>query len=197
MSEDGMKCILSEKIHCLNEKVRLIELKVEGIAVVRESTGNSSTSHLYESLGSDVPMFWPPEENSATSHSVRSFSGDELWLEAHNERSAYNLRTRFFPGEAVSESPWIMLLELFAARLEGRSMQVSSVAACAPCAPTTGLRYAMVLVDLGLVNREQDMADARRKWLSLSEKGAKAMEQYIARKAILKRTSRPDRTRQR
>lgn len=93
---------------------------------------------------------------------------------------ARRLRDRFF-GDGLFEDPaWDMLLDLFAARLEGVRVSVSSLCIAAAVAPTTALRWIGKLTAARLLERAADPADRRRAFVALSEEAAIAMERYLA-----------------
>ncbi|MEH3046472.1 winged helix DNA-binding protein [Sphingomonas adhaesiva] len=93
---------------------------------------------------------------------------------------ARRLRDRFF-GDGLFEDPaWDILLDLFAARLEGARVSVSSLCIAAAVAPTTALRWIGKLTAARLLERAPDPADRRRAFVALSEEAAIAMERYLA-----------------
>ena len=98
-------------------------------------------------------------------------------------------RSRFFGqfiGEGLFEDPaWDMLLDLFAAELEGNRVSVSSLCIAAGVAPTTALRWIARMTDMGLFVRHPDPVDRRRAFMTLSPRASEAMRAYLvaARKA--------------
>ncbi|MEH3037877.1 MAG: winged helix DNA-binding protein [Sphingomonas adhaesiva] len=93
---------------------------------------------------------------------------------------ARRLRDRFF-GAALFEDPaWDMLLDLFAARLEGTRVSVSSLCIASAVAPTTALRWIAKLTAARLLERRPDPDDRRRAFIALSDEAAIAMERYVA-----------------
>lgn len=88
---------------------------------------------------------------------------------------ARRLRDQFF-GTGLFEDPaWDMLLDLFAADLEGAQVSVSSLCIAAAVAPTTALRWIGRLTEAGLFERLPDPADRRRAFLTLSPRARQAM----------------------
>jgi hypothetical protein len=88
---------------------------------------------------------------------------------------ARRLRNRFFPDDLFADPAWDMLLDLSAARLEGRKVSVSSLCIAADVPTTTGLRWIKTLVDRGLFERHSDPSDARRAFIALSPPTAETM----------------------
>ena len=96
---------------------------------------------------------------------------------------ARRLRGQFF-GQGLFEDPaWDMLLDLFAAELEGGRVSVSSLCIAANVAPTTALRWITRLTEVGLFQRQDDPRDGRRAFIGLSAQGSAAMRGYWARAA--------------
>ena len=90
------------------------------------------------------------------------------------------LRTTFF-GDGLFEDPaWDMLLDLYAAELEGGRVSVSSLCIAANVAPTTALRWIGRLAEVGLFERRPDPLDRRRAFIALSARGTAAMLGYLA-----------------
>ncbi|NIJ07832.1 DNA-binding MarR family transcriptional regulator [Sphingomonas vulcanisoli] len=90
------------------------------------------------------------------------------------------LRERFFAAEIFADPAWDMLLDLYAARLEGAQVAVSSLCIAAHVPPTTALRWIRALTDQGLFLRLADPADRRRMFVALSEGAAERMAAYLA-----------------
>ncbi|KAK0360107.1 hypothetical protein LTR94_028604, partial [Friedmanniomyces endolithicus] len=75
---------------------------------------------------------------------------------------------------------WDMLLDLFAAALEGTQVSVSSLCIAAAVAPTTALRWIGKLTAADLLHRHPDPQDRRRAFVSLSPAARDAMYRYVA-----------------
>ena len=73
-----------------------------------------------------------------------------------------------------------MLLDLSAARLERRSVSVSSLCIAAAVPTTTALRWIRNLCDVGMFERTTDPDDLRRGIISLSDATAERMLAYLA-----------------
>ncbi|MEH3121889.1 MAG: winged helix DNA-binding protein [Sphingomonas phyllosphaerae] len=93
---------------------------------------------------------------------------------------ARRLRDRFF-GEGLFEDPaWDMLLDLFAAQLEGARVSVSSLCIAAAVAPTTALRWIGKLTAARLLDRAPDPEDRRRAFVALTDEARDSMHRYVA-----------------
>ncbi len=93
---------------------------------------------------------------------------------------ARRLRDRFFGAGLFEDPAWDMLLDLFAARLEGGRVSVSSLCIAAAVAPTTALRWIGKLTAVRLLDRAPDPDDRRRAFVALTQEAADAMHRYLA-----------------
>lgn len=91
---------------------------------------------------------------------------------------ARRMRDQFLPGDLFADPAWDMLLDLFAARLEGSSVSVSSLCIAAAVPPTTALRWITTLTDAGLLMRREDPSDRRRAFIVLTARGVAGMQGY-------------------
>jgi hypothetical protein len=92
---------------------------------------------------------------------------------------ARRLRDQHFAPELFADPAWDMLLDLYAARLEGRRVSVSSLCIAAAVPPTTALRWIGTMHDAALFGREADPTDKRRAHITLTEQAAAAMRHYF------------------
>jgi hypothetical protein len=88
---------------------------------------------------------------------------------------ARRLRGKFFPEDLFADPAWDMLLDLAAARLEGRKVSVSSLCIAANVPTTTGLRWIKTLVDRQMFERHSDPSDARRAFIALTPATAETL----------------------
>ena len=86
------------------------------------------------------------------------------------------LREKFFAPGLFADPAWDILLDLAAARLERKSVSVSSLCIAASVPTTTALRTIKMMVDAGLLVRRADPGDARRTFIDLSQQTAKAVD---------------------
>jgi DNA-binding NarL/FixJ family response regulator len=89
---------------------------------------------------------------------------------------ARRIRERFFPADLFADPAWDILLDLSAARLEGRRVSVSSLCIAATVPTTTGLRWIKSMIDQKLLLRASDPDDARRAFILMAPATATAME---------------------
>lgn len=92
---------------------------------------------------------------------------------------ARRLRERFFDPGLFADPAWDILLDLAAARLEGREVSVSSLCIAAAVPTTTALRWIKAMVDRGLLERAPDPDDARRAFIRLAPATARRMEECL------------------
>ena len=93
---------------------------------------------------------------------------------------ARRMRAHFFGGGLFADPAWDILLDLGAARLEGRSVAVSSLCIAAAVPATTALRWIKQLTETGLLRRVADPVDGRRVFIELTDGAARAMTTYFA-----------------
>jgi hypothetical protein len=92
---------------------------------------------------------------------------------------ARRMRDQFFRGEIFADPAWDMLLDLMAARIEGKRVAVSSLCIAAAVPATTALRWIKMLTDRGLFVRSADPQDGRRVYIELSDEAARALTAYL------------------
>ena len=88
-------------------------------------------------------------------------------------------RSAHLPAELFHEPAWDMLLTLYVARVERRTMYVKMLVLAADAPITTSQRWIEQLAKLNLVVRTEDPVDRRRVEVALSESAAVAIERYL------------------
>jgi DNA-binding MarR family transcriptional regulator len=88
-------------------------------------------------------------------------------------------RNAYFSNIPFGEPVWDILLDLFVAHAQERSISVSSVCLAANVPPTTALRYTAHLENEGVLERRASKTDARVFYLSLSASALEAMRTYL------------------
>lgn len=92
---------------------------------------------------------------------------------------ARRLRDLQFPDGLFEDPAWDMLLDLYAAELEGTQVSVSSLCIAAAVPPTTALRWIGRMTEAGLFERQPDPFDRRRAFMALSENARGRMQRYF------------------
>jgi DNA-binding MarR family transcriptional regulator len=90
------------------------------------------------------------------------------------------MREQFFPADLFADPAWDMLLDLYAAQLEGQPVAVSSLCIAAAVPATTALRWIKTMTDAGIFERQADPRDGRRIFIGLAGPAAQAMDRYFA-----------------
>lgn len=93
---------------------------------------------------------------------------------------ARRVRDQYFAAELFADPAWDILLDLMAARLEGRDVAVSSLCIAAAVPPTTALRWISAMTEQGLLVRVADADDRRRVFIRLSSDAAERMATCLA-----------------
>jgi DNA-binding MarR family transcriptional regulator len=108
-------------------------------------------------------------------------AGDEGLTAPYVRRLIRDRRRRaaIFAGLRLSNPAWDMMLDLLAARLEGRAISVSSLCIASGVPATTALRWIGMLVAKGTVERSADPSDGRRILVRLADEAAAHMENYL------------------
>ncbi len=91
------------------------------------------------------------------------------------------LRDELFDPELFADPAWDMLLDLYAAKLDRGRVSVSSLCIAAAVPATTALRWIKTLTDTGIFERQADVHDGRRIFVTLSDAATQAMHRYFAR----------------
>jgi hypothetical protein len=91
------------------------------------------------------------------------------------------VRDRYFAAGLFAEPAWDMLLDLYVARSEGRSVSTSSACIAAAVPSTTGLRWINKLVDERLVRRSRVKRDDRLTLIEISDEAFAAMTAFLLR----------------
>ncbi len=87
------------------------------------------------------------------------------------------------PAGLFSDPAWDILLDLTAARMEGRSVSISSACIAANVPATTALRWINLLVKEGLLIRGPDHVDGRRATVSTTNRTQEMMTSYLGQTA--------------
>lgn len=102
----------------------------------------------------------------------------DLALKAYRDRRR---RAEVFGDDTLFGEPaWDILLDLFAAGERGKRVAVTSACIGSGVPSTTALRWLNVLEARGLVEREEDLSDARRSFVRLTGKAKVLMAEYFA-----------------
>ncbi|MET0240478.1 MAG: MarR family transcriptional regulator [Sphingobium sp.] len=119
----------------------------------------------------------PPTGEEWTRQSGNSAAGRE---EVRALLQARRMRERFLPGDLFADPAWDMMLDLMAARIDGKRVSVSSLCIAAAVPPTTALRWIAQLTERGIFVRRNDPNDARRVFISLSDEAAESLTDWFA-----------------
>lgn len=88
------------------------------------------------------------------------------------------LRAGYIPA-APGDPVWSMVLELYAAELEGRHVNQSRLTAAAGVPHTTGIRITRSLLSRGVLVSHRDPADARQLVLGLGVEATDKVRAYL------------------
>lgn len=148
----------AERLRLLNEEVARLAEVLSQLTAEQPAVRDRTPGYRSE----------PVEEPDADPRAVRAVI------------RARRLRDQFFAAELFADPAWDMLLDLYAARLEGRRVSVSSLCIAAAVPPTTALRWIGTMHDAELFGRDPDPTDKRRAHITLTERAATGMRGYFA-----------------
>jgi hypothetical protein len=94
------------------------------------------------------------------------------------------LRNRLLGGDLFGEPAWDILLELFAADWSGEKLSVSGACYVSGVPSSTALRWIVRLEREGWIQRVDDPLDGRRSWLTLTDRAAKSIREFVTQMAI-------------
>jgi DNA-binding MarR family transcriptional regulator len=149
------------------------EVSDEDVARALDATASLLRAHRERILQAAAPKAELPTPETLTSESITN-AARQLYR-ARRRRSAFfgDLGCTF--GEPV----WDIMLDLFIAEREGRTVSVSSALIGADVPSTTALRYLNSLEQEGIVLRHADPLDRRRCYVRLSRETLTGLECYI------------------
>lgn len=157
---------------------------VRSPAVVREGGDGDPLQRLRE-LGAEMARVAQALDMLGGGVSVadrradyRGDPGEPAAVDARTIRAmirARRVRDQYFSGELFADPAWDILLDLMAARLEGRDVGVSSLCIAAAVPPTTALRWISAMTEKGMLVRVADADDRRRVFIRLSADTAERM----------------------
>ena len=90
-------------------------------------------------------------------------------------------RAKFFNNALLGEPVWDMLLALFCLPKRNQRLSASGLCHASGVPTSTALRWLHVIEQKGLVQRHPDEKDARRVWLSLTDKGDELLANYFSK----------------
>ena len=81
--------------------------------------------------------------------------------------------------DLFADPAWDMLLDLFAAKVEGRRVSVSSACIASCCPTSTAIFWIRKLQTSGLIERRPDARDRRRTHVEITPAASTAIEQWL------------------
>jgi hypothetical protein len=82
-------------------------------------------------------------------------------------------------GPVIGDLAWAILLEAFAARLDGRLSPVTSLGMVAGIARSTAHRWVSLLLERGLLTRHSDPSNERAVLIGLADEAAARIRAYL------------------
>jgi hypothetical protein len=170
--QDVSRTIDGVRLRRLADEVGRIARSLSSLSAQTPAPGNNYASELQSQLG-DVAIGYSAEPAMLVDAPLPA--ADAVRKVIRTRR----LRDSFFDAALFADPAWDMLLDLFAARIEGDHVAVSSLCIAAAVPPTTALRWIKMMTDHGIFERHADPNDGRRIFIRLSEKSTQAMAEYF------------------
>gem|GEM_PF-1746267 len=144
-----------------------------GAELAAAARGLDETARLLRRLARDqdgpaAPLVLPPPRDGAAPGA----------LHVRAIIAVRRLRTAYLP-DLSGDHAFSMLLELYAARLEGRRIAQTRLGSAAGVPHATAIRIIQALQDEGMVASAGDPADRRLTLLALTDEAAARMEAYL------------------
>ena len=184
----------ADQLIAIAEKLRSADFR----ATATPGTPHTSSHGVPQASPNGSPPVGPHGSSSASAqHSMANDARHLAALDGEAQRKAFAEMARasytkrrkratiFGDSELFGEPAWDILLDLYIAEAEEKSVSVSSACIGSAAPPTTGLRWLGVLAEQGLVAREHDPQDQRRVLVRLTEKALDAMDTYFSSSAGL------------
>ena len=158
----------------------VLERAIEGETVLRVADGSHGAARTMQALSIEAGRI--AERLAALAAAAAETASPVRGIDAVLVRRIIKLRRdreRFLPAEILADPAWDILLDLTAARLEGKAVPVSSLCIAAAVPTTTALRWIRSLTEAGILQRRLDNNDGRRSHVALSDSAASAMLDYL------------------
>jgi hypothetical protein len=123
---------------------------------------------LAKSLADRAQIIVGLGEKLDISHIRRGRENVELAVLTRKYLRTRRQREAMFPGALFADPAWDILLDLFAAEVEGTRVSVTSACTASAVPPTTALRWLSRLEVEGLIFRKSDGSDSRRTFICLT-----------------------------
>ncbi|WP_380874194.1 hypothetical protein ACFB49_46350 [Sphingomonas sp. DBB INV C78] len=174
LNDSGKAASLYPQLQQLSEQMSQI---ARALASISGEEGGAAASTAAP-IPAYAPARWPALEGADGEQPPVRPEGDAAHVRAIIR--GRRLRDSYFPADLFADPAWDMLLDLTAARLEGRHVAVSSLCIAAAVPPTTALRWIKTLTEAGTFIRIADPHDGRRVFITLSDPAADAVLNYLA-----------------
>lgn len=154
-------------------------MNMEQARLVASGDGDQAKMRCVESVCEQLGTELRAVDEIATTHTSMGFSLPPTEADVRVMLTLRRNRDRFFPMEIFADPAWDILLELYAAELGQLRITVSCACRGAAVPATTALRWISTLEENQLVQRRSDPFDGRRVYLSLTDDGLAAMNDYF------------------
>lgn len=178
----------SRRIRDLEEQIDSLRESIEKISFGTWPSQSPAPAPLFDEAGPSFPnnLIGFAADNNGVGHHHRpspaiNDPSDKLLLAARVRDRIRQRRKRenLFNADIFADPAWDMLLDLYAAELEGSDVSVSSLCIAAAVPTTTALRWIKLLSDQGWLIRQKDPHDGRRINMRLSDESRSRLNRYF------------------
>lgn len=127
-----------------------------------------------EALAIELRTLTDREVETVPSEQTFGALAEKIYVARRNVDAVFGMS-----GFAVSPG-WDMMLDLYRAKIKGKSISVTSACIGGACPPTTGLRWLQALEEMQLIDRTPDPQDKRRSVIHLTSTGKLKVERALA-----------------
>lgn len=161
------------------DRLKLLEAELSALraALERQAMQIGVVADLLQDAA--APQISAPEASYDAENRARGEAGLPVSKSIRQVIRQRQNRQKILPGHLFADPAWDMLLDLAAAKSEGRKIAVTSLCIASGVPMTTALRWIGILIDEKLVERRGDPADRRRMFLELTDEAASMMAGYF------------------
>lgn len=178
----------SRRIRDLEQQIELLRTNIARLSngnEVRPEHTPQLASIQHPGLNEDFTGFashTSPAPHHQTNHSSEAYATAASSVRARRVRERIRqrrLREKLFGTDLFADPAWDMMLDLYAAQLEGNEVSVSSLCIAAAVPTTTALRWIKLLSQRGWLLRSHDPGDGRRVNMHLSGSALEKLDRYF------------------
>lgn len=111
---------------------------------------------------------------------ARIVTREELAAAARRYAKLRRRRDHYFPVDVFADPAWDIIIDLFAAGVEGKAVSITSACIAANVPATTALRWLTQLERAGMIERFSDAKDRRRAFVRLAQVAEQGVADWLS-----------------